>query len=209
MNFEEAVKCYRCLLCKRHLDELDNVMSIYINYSKYPTPVTLQKLAEVCVIGDHQHRIPKRSKTSAVHRIESNLPTILATTFVDFEDLYKQVASIIGSFPRVGLLTVYDVSLRIGHLFHDPIYPQKYLYLNNGAMVGAKKLLGSRRLSSKEELSKFFSYPEAMAVTGIGSLRALPNNLIEDFFCVMKDYLEPGPRGLITDRDKIPTYLRM
>lgn len=209
MTFSEAVKCYRCLLCKGHLEELDNVMSLYMAYKASPTPATLHNLAVACVKGVHQQRILRSSKSTAISVIESHLLTILATKFSNFEDLHYSVNSIIGSIPQVGPLTVYDVSLRIGHLFNTPIYPRKYLYLNSGAMEGAKILLNGRKLSPTEDLTTFFSYPEALAVTGIGDLYALPNNLIEDFFCVMKDYLEPGPRGLISDRDKTPTYLRM
>jgi hypothetical protein len=209
MTFSEAVKCYRCLLCKEHLVELYKVKKSYDNYDLAHTPAALHALAGVCVIGGHQHRILSSSKTIAISVIETNLPTIFSTTFVDFEDLYKTVNSLIGSIPQIGPLTVYDVSLRIGHLFNDPVYPHKFLYLNNGAMEGARKLLKGRKLSPVEELATFFSYPEAKAVKGIGSLQNLPNNLIEDFFCVMKDYLDLDPRGLITDRDTTPTYLRM
>jgi hypothetical protein len=209
MTFSEAVKCYRCLLCKRHLDELENVMNLYKAYKASPTPATLHDLSKACVIGPHQHRILRSSKSTTISVIESHLLTILATKFTNFEDLRYSVNSIIGSIPQVGPLTVYDVSLRIGHLFNTPIYPRKYLYLNSGAMEGAKILLNGRKLSPTEELTTFFSYPEALAVTGIGDLQALPNNLIEDFFCVMKDYLAPGPRGLIPDRDKTSTYLGM
>lgn len=209
MTFSEAVKSYRCLLCKKHLEELENVMNLYKAYKASPTPATLHDLSKACVIGPHQHRINRSSKSSAIRIIESHLPTILSTHFVDFEDLYKKIDGIIGSIPQIGPLTVYDVSLRIGHLFNSPIYPKKNLYLNSGAMVGAKTLLRGRKLNPIEDIKTFFSYPEATSVSGIADLQALPNNLIEDFFCVMKEYLASGPRGLIPDRDKTPTYLGM
>lgn len=209
MTFSEAVKCYRCLLCKGHLDELENVMNLYKAYKASPSPATLHDLSKACVIGPHQHRINRSSKSSAISIIESHLPTILSTHFVDFEDLYKKIDGIIGSIPQIGPLTVYDVSLRIGHLFNSPIYPRKYLYLNSGAMEGAKTLLRGRKLNPIEDIKTFFSYPEATVVSGIADLQALPNNLIEDFFCVMKEYLASGPRGLIPDRDKTTTYLGM
>lgn len=209
MNFKEAVKCYRCLLCKRHLDELDRVKSVYLDFTATPSKASLHDLAEVCVVGGHQNRIPFKYKNPAINEIEVHILSILSTSFKDFEDLYDAVDGLIGNLDNIGPLTVYDVSLRIGHLFSEPIYPRKILYLNNGAMEGAKKLLGGRKLSSKEVLSSFFSYPDALAVVGIKSLQALPNNLIEDFFCVMKAYLDSGPRGLITDRDRTPTYIQM
>ena len=209
MNFKEAVKCYRCLLCKRHLEELDDVKKAYICYAATRSKAALHKLAEVCVVGGHQRRIPFKYKNPAINEIEVHILSILSTSFKDFEDLFNTVNNLIGNLNNIGPLTVYDTSLRIGHLFDKPIYPRKILYLNNGAMEGAKKLLGGRKLSSKEVLSSFFSYPEALAVVGIKSLQALPNNLIEDFFCVMKAYLDSGPRGLITDRDRTPTYIQM
>ena len=79
MTFSEAVKCYRCLLCKGHLDELDNVMNLYVTYKASPTPATLHDLAKACVIGPHQHRISRSSKSSAIRIIESHLPTIPET----------------------------------------------------------------------------------------------------------------------------------
>jgi len=209
MNFKEAVKCYRCLLCKRHLDELDRVKSVYLDFTATPSKASLHDLAKVCVVGGHQHRIPTKYKNPAISKIEVHILSILSTPFKDFEELYDVVNSLIGNLDNIGPLTVYDTSLRIGHLIDKPIYPREKLYLNNGAMEGARKLLGGRKLSSKEVLSTFFSYPETLAVAGIKSLQTLPNNLIEDFFCVMKDYLDPGPRGLISDRDKTSTYLQM
>lgn len=209
MNFKEAVKCYRCLLCKRHLDELDDVMKTYISYTATRSKAALHELAKVCVVGGHQHRIPTKYKNPAISKIEVHILSILSTPFKDFEELYDVVNSLIGNLDNIGPLTVYDTSLRIGHLIDKPIYPREKLYLNNGAMEGARKLLGGRKLSSKEVLSTFFSYPETLPVAGIKSLQTLPNNLIEDFFCVMKDYLDPGPRGLISDRDKTSTYLQM
>lgn len=209
MTFKEAVNCYCCLLCKEHLDELDDVKSLYMIYSSAPSPTSLHNLATACVVGDHQHRISSKSKTNAINVIKSRLPSILLTTFTDYEDLYNTIDHFIGSIPQIGPLTIYDISLRIGHLFIKPIYPQKILYLNSGAMEGAKKLLGGRKLRHKEDFNVFFSYPEAKAVVGINSLQSLPNNLVEDFFCVMKDYLDLGPRGLIGDRDRTPTYLGM
>ena len=111
--------------------------------------------------------------------------------------MYEDIEKVIGGIPQIGRLTIYDVSLRIGQLLSNPVYPKDYLYLNNGAKIGAKKLLGGKRLKWKVEVTTFFSYPEAKKVVGIGSLKDLPNHLIEDFFCVMKDNLAPGPKGVI------------
>ena len=206
MTFQEAVKCYRCLLCKGILDELDNVSYDYLVWKGNPNPKNLDNLAKTCVIGNHQHRISSKAKGNAMVIIKNNLPIIFKSTFPTFEDLHKFVNGLIGGIHNIGLLTVYDVSLRIGHLFSKPIYPQKILYLNSGAMTGARKLLNGRILKPTELFVDFFSYPEAQSVVGIQDLQALPNCLVEDFLCVMHRYLDAGPRGLITDRDTTTTY---
>ena len=208
MTFKDAVECYRCLLCKGHLDELDEVSNAYNAWFKHPNSTNLYDLAKVCVVGGHQNRIPSKAKNDAINTLEKHLPTLIKTQFKDFEDLYAHVKSLIGGIPHIGLLAVYDVSLRIGHLFPSPIYPKRYLYLNNsGAMNGAKKLLGGRKLAYREKFTDFFSYPEALNVTDIASLRSLPNCLVEDFLCVMHQYLDKGPRGLIDDRWTTNTYI--
>jgi len=210
MIFSEAVECYRCLLCKGHLDELDRIQDAYSAWCREPNSKNLHNLARVCVIGGHQRRTPQEAKNRAISTLEEHLPTLLRTQFEDFEALYDRVKFLIGNFPRIGLLAVYDVALRIGHLFDSPIYPIKYLYLNhNGAMKGATKLLAGRKLLWRELFNDFFSYPEAQKVVGIEVLQALPNCLVEDFLCVMEQYLDCGPRGLIADRWKTDTYQRI
>lgn len=210
MTFQEAVKCYRCLLCKGILDELDKVSNAYSVWKKSPNAKNLQNLAEVCVLGEHQKRISRVAKATAITEIRKNLLKIFSTPFADFEDLYAFVNSVIGSIDNIGFLTIYDVSLRIGHILNPPIYPKKRLYLNNsGAMTGARKLLNGRILKPTELFVDFFSYPEAQSVVGIQNLQALPNCLVEDFLCVMHRYLDAGPRGLIQDRDTTTTYKKL
>lgn len=207
MTFQEAVECYRCLLCKGLLDELKNVCDAYTQWRNKPTSQNLTEFAKVCVVGAHQHRILNSSKQKAIEVLEKNLPLIITTQFADFEELYDKVKTLIGNIPKIGLLTVYDVTLRIGHILNKPIYPKKYLYLNNsGAMEGATKLLDGRKLQYKELFTNFFSYPEALSVNGINYLQALPNCLVEDFLCVMHKYLDKGSKGLIADRWKTSTY---
>ncbi len=206
MTFSEAVKAYRSILCKAHLNELDNVAAKYAAYQKSPTPMHLNELAKACVEGDHQHRISKAAKLTAIGILEKNLPIILNTNYTDFEQLYDYIKNLIGGIDYIGLLTIYDVSLRIGHLFSKPIYPKKFLYLNSGAYLGAKKMIGGRNLRHKIPFKGFFSYPQIKSIIGVKSLQSLPNSLVEDFLCVMHNYLDVAPKGLIAGRNTTLTY---
>ncbi|MBR4649505.1 MAG: hypothetical protein IKO67_05070 [Bacteroidaceae bacterium] len=206
MTFSEAVKAYRSILCKAHLNELDNVAAKYAAYQKSLSPTSLKELAEVCVEGNHQHRIHKGAKIRAIGILEKNLPTIFTKTFANFEQLYDYIKNLIGGIDYIGLLTIYDVSLRIGHLFSKPIYPKKFLYLNSGAYLGARKMIGGRNLGHKIPLKNFFSYPQIRSITGFRDLQSLPNSLVEDFLCVMHNYLDVAPKGLIAGRNTTSTY---
>ena len=209
MNLKEAVNCYRCLLCKGHLDELEDVKKVYSDCTATPPQATLYDLAKVCVVGGHQRRIPFKYKNLAISVVEANISSILSTPFKSFEDLYGKVNSLIGSLDNIGPLTVYDVSLRIGHLLTPPIYPKNNLYLNNGAWDGARKLMGGRSPKNVMLFKDFFADKAVSSIVGISDLQSLPNSLVEDFLCVMHNFLDVTPSGFISDRDTTSTYIQI
>lgn len=98
--------------------------------------------------------------------------------FVDFEQLYDFVASVIAGISGIGPLTVYDTAKRIGHLFDPPIYPNSYVYLSAGAMDGAKVLLEKKNLKFREPISMFEPY-----------FSGVPSIFIEDILCIFKSTL--------------------
>ena len=111
--------------------------------------------------------------------------------FADFEQLYDFVASVIAGISGIGPLTVYDTARRIGHLFDEPIYPQKYVYLSAGAMDGAKVLLESNKLEFREPASLFVPF--------FGNL---PSIFVEDILCIYKDSFTSLPSLKTADVSK-------
>lgn len=77
-----------------------------------------------------------------------------------FEELYKEIESIIRPIPHIGNLAIYDITLRIGWKLPKPIKPSRYVYLHQGAKMGAQLLFGKEikppyiPLSEIEELVK-------------------------------------------------------
>lgn len=96
--------------------------------------------------------------------------------FVDFEQLYDFVASVIADIKGIGPLTVYDTAKRIGHLFDNPIYPEQYVYLSAGALDGAKVLLPNLKLKLREPRKLFEPF-----------FCGLPSIFIEDMLCIFKN----------------------
>lgn len=81
----------------------------------------------------HQYRIPARALVQAHQKLLStNFSTIS-----NFDELHQLINSEISNIYRIGPLTVYDISHRIGiFLKMGP----KYIYLHRGTSIGAKAL---------------------------------------------------------------------
>ena len=98
---------------------------------------------------------------------------ILSKNYNSFEDLFNDVNRIVGNINGVGQLTVYDISIRLGHLFSPRLRPT-LVYLNRAPYKSAKKLLGRtpKRIESPSVFSNFF-----------GNLEPI---YIEDILCICK-----------------------
>ncbi len=198
MKFKDLVEVYVCLFCDAHFEELESVKATYQKWQQTCSQKDLHELATKCVVGGHQHRVSKKAKNNAISDIENNFKKIFfSSSYKDFEELLDEINKLIGNIPDIGSLTVYDTALRIGYLYNNPICPKDYLYLYCGAYEGAMKLLGGKKLRHKLKVNDFFKYREAQCINGIKELQKLPTSLIEDFFCVMKRYLDKCPSGLI------------
>ena len=157
---------------------------------KYLTPgYEIKGVINECVCNrhGHQYRIPKKAVEKAVEelmksKVYSGSPFIkggkFVAKFVDFEELYEFVKSVIGGISGIGPLTIYDTARRIGHLFDTPIYPKEYVYLAAGAKDGAKNLLKNKICYPlkdrvpKELFSPFFG--------------TLSSAFVEDILCIFK-----------------------
>ena len=87
----------------------------------------------------------------AVEALEQNRSTLYGRTYTDFEDLFTTVDSLIRGIPGIGLLVVYDISVRLGCSMCPKIIPLRYVYTHGvGSIVdrSARTLLGSSAGSS-------------------------------------------------------------
>ena len=87
----------------------------------------------------------------AVVVLEQNRSTLYGRTYTDFEDLFTTVDSLIRGIPGIGLLVVYDISVRLGCSMCPKIIPLRYVYTHGvGSIVdrSARTLLGSSAGSS-------------------------------------------------------------
>lgn len=164
--------------------EMNDVYGAYL--SKKPIHTVLKKC--VCSREGHQYCISNDAVKQAVDALKKSVhvsaleqnPLVennrLVNSFTDFEELYDFVNSVIGYISGIGALTVYDTSKRIGHLFENAIYPKMYVYLNAGAMEGAKALLGRDDLKFREPANLFEPF-----------FGTFPSVFTEDILCIFKN----------------------
>jgi hypothetical protein len=98
-----------------------------------------------------------------------------------------------------GRLTLYDTAIRIGyHVMKNgklhPIMPEEYVYMQSGALVGARKLtkLGFSKACAPKitPVQKFFDlYPGVFEGLKTKEGKSTTALLLEDFLCVMEKYI--------------------
>ena len=125
-------------------------------------------------IHGHQRRMPGQSLAAGIRAFDSFNWNLSANT-TNFEQLYDDVCSRFkGIYFCKGPLTCYDVAMRIGQLFG--IEPKDKVYLNCGALEGAKLLLKKKRLPGIIDRAQF---PAPLCYEG--------SIYIEDILCTFKD----------------------
>ncbi len=125
-------------------------------------------------VHGHQRRMPQKSLEQAVTAMRGFNWNLSPTT--TFEELYADITHRFKDIPFCrGPLVCYDVSMRIGQLFG--IEPQELVYLSNGALKGAKRLMGT-------PLSATILRSEVPA-----PLCNEPSIYIEDILCTFKEKL--------------------
>ena len=160
----------------------------------YLTPgCHIEEVVKKCVCNrlGHQYCIPREAVKNAIEALMnsktySGSPLInkekFVAKFIDFEELYEFVKSVIGGISSIGPLTIYDTARRIGHLLDTPIYPKEYVYLAAGAKKGAAALLKRSENSLKDREPKELFSP---------FFGTLPSAFVEDILCIfngdMKD----------------------
>ena len=125
-------------------------------------------------IHGHQRRMPEQSLAAGIRAFDSFNWNLSANT-TNFEQLYDDVRNRFkGIYFCEGSLTRYDVAMRIGQLFG--IEPKDKVYLNCGALEGAKLLLKKKRLPGIIDRAQF---PAPLC-----NERPI---YIEDILCTFKD----------------------
>jgi hypothetical protein len=117
----------------------------------------------------HQYRIPRAALLESRRRLIDDLPGLRRAE--SFDELFELITTLIQPIPRIGLLTVYDTTLRIGARFG--LEPSK-VYLHAGTRIGAKAL-GLDVRTGTLELAELPA-----------ELRTLSAREIEDLLCIYK-----------------------
>ena len=124
----------------------------------------------------HQLSIPPKSLAQCSDSLAARAHDLQQS--VDFEQLHERIGTHIGKFERIGVLTIYDISLRIGW-FLD-LRPT-VVYLHAGTRKGAEALIAGVA-GARLDLSKL---PKAF--------QKLTPAQAEDVLCRYKDeFSNPG-----------------
>ena len=174
-TFEGVIKEYNQSYAGGLKKELDH----YRQLSKIAN-VNAEKIAKELLTGSHQRYLnfsqAKAFKDQAARKLAE--AKLWDKSFPDFESLYDAVCDTIEGIPYIKDLVKYDVTKRLGVMFTPEIAPKDYVYIQNGAKIGAEKLLGASfdgvRCIPRSRLEPFF--PDLSSVD------------IENILCIMKDY---------------------
>ena len=171
--------------CCSMVEEMNDIRQLY--KKKGNIDDVLKKC--VCNRHGHQYCIPEDAVNDAVIALKQSMfinsslkevPFIqknrIYEGFIDFEELYDFIHSVIGNINGIGPLTIYDTARRIGHLFKSPIYPEMYVYLSAGAKEAAEHLLNKKPLKFREPICLFTPF-----------FGTFPSIFIEDILCIFKD----------------------
>ncbi len=194
-TFEDAIKLYNQVYASGLKKELDH----YRQLSKMPIK-NAEEIATKLLTGSHQRYLnftqAKAFKDEAVQKLAK--AKLWDKTFSDFESLYDAVCDTIKDIPYIKDLVKYDVTKRLGVMFTPEIAPKDFVYIQNGAKIGAEKLLG---VSLKDEKRIHKSRLEPL----FSNLSAVD---IENILCIMKDYfgleavcIQQGDKVVLCDYD--------
>lgn len=143
-----------------------------------------------CIIKGrgHQRRL-KKVVVAQVKQILGNQDWT-HTSYRDFEDLYDQVRKAV-NIKGIGDLTIYDIAVQIGKCCNPAVLPKKYVYLAQGALEGAKMLLGAGYISAHKDhsVSGFTRIDMSHFAPYFSSATALD---IEEILCIYKSLLKLG-----------------
>ncbi|MDW3181308.1 hypothetical protein [Roseobacter sp.] len=168
-----------------HKANLDSHLNAYRNARNLDVAISWASSARQDGKSDkrnsHQRRLPKAAPPEINTKLSASITKIRSAK--KFDQLYQVVQSSIQSVFGVGLLMVYDTSLRIGA--HLKVEPSK-VYLQSGALEGAKEYFRLAGLAQN-------LYPGgALEIQAFPLLKfELSASEIENFLCTMRRSMNP------------------
>lgn len=189
-TLEDAIKVYRNNRMPNFLDGLNNVLKLYLQKREsFRSDILLTSI----VFGEHQERLlhhkyidPIKMKKDAISALRSLLPIPRPN---DFETLYDKVEESLKKVDGIKNLTYYDIALRIGFLYEEPLLPREKVYLAAGALEGIEELSNSADNGGLFQVKEWKEgrYDISEFTGAFGDMESM---YIEDFLCVFHDELE-------------------
>ena len=198
-NLQNAFRAYRYHGCIGLLDGLNYVLRLFLNARKKYTPTVL----EAIIFGEHQERMKsgnhrtvdyEQMKKDGSLALQDVLDSVREDRPASFEDLHAIVSQHTRRVNGVGVLTAYDIALRIGFLQEELLLPRDKVYIQAGALTGIQNL------SENPEWAALFPadivwkeggvYDMALfrkPFEGMGDM--CESMFIEDFLCVYDNLL--------------------
>lgn len=181
-SLAELVEIYK----RNHSGREDWKLSDFRNRSK-----PLEELIEDAIWGKepqlnrdyHQFRIARKTLEEMVRKLLDKATINQLNKCKHFDDIFIMIYAL--REPKFGPLAVYDTSLRLGAIMG--LYPE-VIYLHQGALEGANRLLGKIRV--KENVKYFCdnkAYPYILTDSLPKELCELEPYHIENFLCINKD----------------------
>ena len=144
-NLQNAFRAYRYHGCIGLLNGLNYVLRLFLNDGKtYSSAVV-----EAIIFGEHQERMKfghhwavdyEQMKKDGSLALQDVLDSVRKDRPASFEDLYALVSRHTRGVNGIGVLTVYDIALRIGFLQQELLLPQDKVYIQAGALTGIQNL---------------------------------------------------------------------
>lgn len=189
-TFEEIISLYTASYANGLEEELD-----YFRELGKSTDKSAVGIANMLLMGSHQRYLnfanAKTFRDEAVRKLAES--KLWDQQFSDFESLYAEVCNVIEGIPYIKDLVKYDVSKRLGVMFVPEVLPKDYVYIQSGAKIGAKKLLGKNFDDVKCVPISYFEpfFPNLSSVH------------IENILCIMKDYFSLGTVSPFQDEKQV------
>lgn len=182
---------------------LQNELKLVAHVANDPSFTDVEKATFILMASSHQDCMNYPNRKNGRNQAISALAQskLWTKSFPTFEDLYAQVCQTLtdpatGKYIYgIGSLALYDVAKRIGASLAQPVYPSAYVYLNAGAMKGAKNLFPQQKLSDRMSTALFQPYFPSLSSLEIEDLLCITKGMISNGHVVAQSCAAPKPWG--------------